>query len=265
MRALSNAFSVRGCGVGIFVWFCWPKTIGPPMRANTTARNSKKVRMTLCVYQFALKLSIWFDGKYLLISAMLQEIQVISAMDVKTLAGAAKPKMEAALAHFAEELKAVRTGRANAQILDSVVVSYYGTMTPLRQMATISVPEATQLVVQPFDANSLGDIRLGIEQAELGINMSDDGRVIRLSIPALTEERREEMVKKVGKLAEEARISIRSARGEAWEKIQESQKSGEISEDNRDWGRDELDKQTAEYNKKVEELVKAKEVELRTI
>ncbi len=186
-------------------------------------------------------------------------------MDVKTLTGAAKPKMEAAVAHFTEELKAVRTGRANVQMLDPVMVSYYGTMTPLRQMATISVPEATQLVVQPFDANSLGDIRAGIELAELGINMSDDGRVIRLNIPVLTAERREEMIKKVGKLAEEARISIRTARGEAWENVQEVQKKGEISEDNRDWGRDELDKQTAEYNKKVEELVKAKEVELRTV
>jgi len=186
-------------------------------------------------------------------------------MDVKTLAAAAKPKMDAAVAHFSEELKSVRTGRANAQILDMVTVAYYGSQMPLNQMATIAVPEATQLLVTPFDANALGDIRLAIEQAQLGLSMSDDGRALRLVIPALTAERREEMVKKVGKLAEEARISIRTARGDAWEAIQKAQKAAEISEDNRDWGRDELDKQTAEYNKKVEDLTKVKEAELRTI
>ena len=95
--------------------------------------------------------------------------------------------------------------------------------------------------------------------------MSDDGRALRLVIPALTAERREEMVKKVGKLAEEARISIRSARGDAWETVQKAQKNAEISEDNRDWGRDELDKQTADYNKKIEEIMKVKEAELRTV
>ena len=186
-------------------------------------------------------------------------------MDVKTLVATAKPKMEAAVNHFIDELKSVRTGRANSQMLDTVVVSYYGSMVPLNQMATVSVPEATQLLVTPFDANALGDIRLSVEQAQLGVSMSDDGRVLRLVIPALTAERREEMVKKVGKLAEEARISIRTSRGDAWEVVQKAQKAGEISEDNRDWGRDELDKQTAEYNKKVEDLVKVKEAELRTV
>ena len=186
-------------------------------------------------------------------------------MDVKTLVAVAKPKMEAAIQHFIEELKSVRTGRANAQILDGVTVSYYGSMVPLNQMATVAVPEATQLLVTPFDANALGDIRLAIEQAQLGVSMSDDGRALRLVIPALTAERREEMVKKVGKVAEEARISIRTARGEAWESVQKAQKAAEISEDNRDWGRDELDRQTAEFNKKIEELSKVKETELRTV
>lgn len=178
---------------------------------------------------------------------------------------AAKPKMEAAVSHFAEELKSVRTGRANSQMLDGVMVSYYGSMAPLRQMATINIPEATQLLIQPFDVNALADIRLAVEQAELGFSLSDDGRALRVTIPPLTAERRDEMVKKVGKLAEEARISVRTARGEAWEKIQESQKRGEITEDNRDWGRDEIDKMVAEYNKKIEDHSKEKEVELRTV
>lgn len=186
-------------------------------------------------------------------------------MDVKTLAHAALPKMEAAISHFTEELKTVRTGRANVQMLDNVTVSYYGSMLPLNQVASLSVPEATQILVQPFDAGALNDVRAAIELAQLGISMSDDGRQLRLVIPALTAERREEMIKKVGKLAEEARISIRSARGEAWEAIQKAQKAGEISEDNRDWGRDEVDKLTADKNKQVEELVKVKEQELRTI
>ena len=186
-------------------------------------------------------------------------------MDVQSLVAGAKPKMEAAITHFTGDLKSVRTGRANAQILDPVMVSYYGTQTPLRQMATVSVPEPTQLLVQPYDVNALGDIRLGVEQAQLGVSLSDDGRTLRISIPPLTSERREELIKRIGKLAEEARISIRSARGDAWEHIQKAQKEGEISEDNRDWGRDEIDKMTAEYNKKVEELTKEKEVELRTV
>lgn len=186
-------------------------------------------------------------------------------MDVKSLVLAARPKMEAAITHFTEELQTVRTGRANIQILDSVTVAYYGTQTPIRQMASLSVPESNQILVQPFDQNALGDIRLALLNAELGVSMSDDGHVIRIVIPALTQERRQEMAKKVGKLAEEARISVRTARGEAWEKVQETQKAGEISEDNRDWGRDELDKYVTEFNKKIEELAKLKEQELLVI
>jgi ribosome recycling factor len=184
---------------------------------------------------------------------------------VQQMVAAAKPKMDAAIAHFQDELKTVRTGRANSQMLDSVMVPYYGTMTPLRQMATISTPEPTQLLIQPFDANAVNDIRMGIQQAELGFNPSDDGRTLRIVIPALTSERREELVKKIHKLAEEARISLRTTRADVWEQVQKAQKAAEISEDNRDWGRDELDKQIAEYNKKVEELVKEKEADIRTV
>lgn len=178
---------------------------------------------------------------------------------------AAKPRMETALAHFSDEIKTVRTGRASASMLDSVMVPYYGTMSPLKQMATITSPEPQQLLIQPFDSNALNDIRMGIQQAELGFNPSDDGRVLRITIPPLTAERREELAKKVHKMAEEARIVLRNIRGEIWEEIQKAQKAGEISEDNRDWGRDEIDKMTAEFNKKVEETAKEKEAEIRTI
>ncbi len=186
-------------------------------------------------------------------------------MDVKAAVSALKPKMEAAITHFSGELKTVRTGRANAAILDGITVSYYGTMTPLRGMANITVPEPTQLLVQPFDASALNDIRQAIEIAQLGLSLSDDGRNLRISIPPLTTERREELIKRVGKMAEEARISIRGIRGDLWEQLQEVEKQGVISEDNREWGRSELDKVTGEYNKKVEELTKEKEAELRTV
>jgi len=184
---------------------------------------------------------------------------------VQDLVAAAKPKMEAALTHFVEELKTVRTGRANAAMLDSVMVVAYGTMGPLRQVATITIPEATQILVQPFDPSTIPAIRTGIEEAQLGFNPSDDGRVLRLMVPPLTSERREEYVKKVGKMAEETRIAVRNIRGDVWEHIQKLQKDAEISEDNRDWGRSELDKVTADFNKRIEETAKAKENELRTV
>lgn len=184
---------------------------------------------------------------------------------VQQLVTSAKPGMDAAVAHFTDELKTIRTGRANAAMLDGVMVTAYGSQMPLKQVATVTTPEPQQLSVQPFDAGLLGDIRTAIQQADLGLNPSDDGRVLRIIIPPLTSERREELIKKVGKLAEQARISIRNVRGEVWDKIQKAQKNGEISEDNREWGRGEIDKITAEYNRQIEELVKEKEGEIRTV
>lgn len=184
---------------------------------------------------------------------------------VQDLTNGAKPKMEAALTHLADELKTLRTGRANAAMLDSVMVKAYGSSMPLKQVATVTSPEPQQLMVQPFDASLISDIRTGIMDAQLGFNPSDDGRALRIVIPPLTTERRDELIKRVGQLAEQARISIRNTRGEVWEEIQKAQKAGEISEDNRDWGREEIDKITAEYNKRVEEQAKEKEAELRTV
>lgn len=177
----------------------------------------------------------------------------------------AKPKMQAALEHFEEEIKTLRTGRASAQMLDSVMVPYYGNQTPLKSLATISAPDSSQIVIQPFDAGTINDIRQGIEQSDLGFRASDDGRVLRVSVPPLTTERREELIKVAHKTAEAARISIRNIRGEIWEHIQTVQKQGEISEDNRDWGRAEIDKITSEFNKKVDDVLKVKENEIRTV
>lgn len=177
----------------------------------------------------------------------------------------AKPKMEGAYSRFIDELRTVRIGRASANMLDQVVVSYYGNQTPLKALATIMVPDATQIVVQPFDIGAIHEIRTAITDADLGFNPSDDGRTIRISVPPLTAERREDLVKIVGKIAEAARVSVRTIRGDIWEHIQEAEKKGEISEDNRDWGRKEIDQLTAEYNKKIETVVKEKEAEIRTV
>src|SRR5690606_29993970 len=122
--------------------------------------------------------------------------------------------------------KTVRAGRATSQLVDHVLVPYYGTQTPLRQLASITTPDAQTIVIQPFDISALNDIRQGIIQAELGFNPSDDGKVLRISVPPLTAERREELIKKVSKLAEEARISLRNVRGDIWESIQKAQKNG---------------------------------------
>ena len=152
----------------------------------------------------------------------------------------------------------MRTGRASAQMLDGIVVTYYGTPTPLKALATVNAPEPSQILIQPFDANAIKAIREAIVEAELGFNPSDDGRVLRISVPPLTGERREELIKRAGKMLEAAKIAVRNVRGEVWEHIQKLQKDGEISEDLRDQGRGDVDELTAEYNKKLETATKEK-------
>src|SRR5690348_15520054 len=129
---------------------------------------------------------------------------------VQQMVAVARPKMDAALTHFTDELKTIRTGRASVAMLDSVMVSYYGSQVPLKQVANLTTPEPTQILIQPFDAGSINDIRAAILQADLGFNPSDDGRTLRIVIPPLTADRREELVKKAHKTSEEARISIRN-------------------------------------------------------
>ena len=186
-------------------------------------------------------------------------------MTVPELLASARPKMEGAFSHLAEELKTLRTGRASAQMLDGVVVSYYGTQTPLKALATINAPEPSQILIQPFDAGAIKSIRDAITEADMGFNPSDDGRVLRISVPPLTGERREELVKKAGKMLEAAKIAVRNIRGEVWEHIQKLQKDGEISEDLRDQGRGDVDELTAEFNKKLEVASKEKEADIRTV
>lgn len=171
----------------------------------------------------------------------------------------AKEKMEKCLDALNRDYKAVRAGRANPAILDRVTVDYYGTPTPINQMAAISVPEPRMLMIQPWDASTLKDIEKAINTAEIGINPSNDGKVIRLAFPALTEERRKELVKDISKRGEEAKVAVRNVRRDAMDDIKKLKKDNEITEDDQKNGEKKLQDITDSYIKQVEEMVKKKE------
>jgi len=177
----------------------------------------------------------------------------------------AKEKMEKCLDALNRDYKAVRAGRANPAILDRVTVDYYGTPTPINQMAAISVPEPRMLMIQPWDASTLKDIEKAINTAEIGINPSNDGKVIRLAFPALTEERRKELVKDISKRGEEAKVAVRNVRRDAMDDIKKLKKNNEITEDDQKDGEKKLQDITDNYIKQVEEMVKKKEDEVLSI
>ncbi len=176
-----------------------------------------------------------------------------------------KPKMEGVVEDFKRKLTNVRTGRANIGILDSVTVDYYGVSTPLSQMASVNVPEAQMLTVQPWDATQIGAIEKAINQANLGMNPSNDGKIIRLQIPALTEERRREMAKQIGEFAEEHRIAVRNLRHQANDVLKKMSKDKEISEDQEHDGLAEVQNLTNTTIGKIDELAKNKEQEIMTV
>lgn len=176
-----------------------------------------------------------------------------------------KPKMEAVIEDFKRKLSNVRTGRANIGILDGVMVDYYGVPTPLSQMASVNVPEAQMLTVQPWDATQIGAIEKAINIANLGLNPSNDGKIIRLQIPALTEERRREMAKQIGDIAEEHRVAVRNVRHNSNDSLKRMLKDKEISEDNERDGLDEVQKLTKTYIGKIDELAKNKEQEIMKV
>jgi len=175
------------------------------------------------------------------------------------------PKMDASIANFELELKNIRTGRASAGLVEDIVVSYYGANTPLKQMASITVPEPTMLAVVPWDKQSIGDIENAIKNADLGLSVVNDGNAVRISLPPLTGERREELSRQAQKLAEAAKISVRNVRGEAWESIQNAFKNKEISEDEKYRGEKELNELIEKKNKRIEEISAVKVAELKTI
>lgn len=176
-----------------------------------------------------------------------------------------KEKMEKCLNSLERDYKAVRAGRANPAILDRVTVDYYGTPTPINQMAAISVPEPRMLMIQPWDASTLKEIEKAINTAEIGINPSNDGKVIRLVFPPLTEERRKELVKDIAKRAEEAKVAIRNVRRDAMDDIKKLKKNNEITEDDQKTGEKKLQDITDSYVKEAEEMEKKKEQEILSI
>ena len=176
-----------------------------------------------------------------------------------------KDRMEKAIGAYSRELASIRAGRANASLLDRISVEYYGAPTPLNQMAGISVPEARLLVIQPYDKTTLGDIEKAIMKSDIGIQPTNDGTIIRLAIPALTEERRKELVKLVKKEAEEAKVAIRNVRRDANDDFKKLEKNGGITEDELRRTGEDVQKLTDANIEKIDEIAKAKENEIMEI
>lgn len=173
-----------------------------------------------------------------------------------------KTKMEKAISAYTRELASIRAGRANASLLDRISVEYYGAPTPINQVAGISVPEARLLVIQPYDKTILGDIEKAILKSDLGLNPSNDGSIIRIAIPALTEERRKELVKMVRKEAEEAKIAIRNIRRDGNDDLKKLEKNGEMTEDDLRGYSDDIQKLTDNNINKIDDITKDKEKEI---
>lgn len=174
-------------------------------------------------------------------------------------------KMKDAVEHLREQFKTLRTSRASASLVENLMVDYYGTKTPLKQMAQITIPGPNQILIQPWDKNSLGDIENGIRNSDLNLNPVNDGKVVRLTLPSLTEERRRELSKIVATYAEEAKISVRNARGETWDSIQDKVKSGELTEDDKFDIKNDLQKLAEKYDKEIDDLASSKETEIMKI
>jgi ribosome recycling factor len=171
-------------------------------------------------------------------------------------------KMDKAVAHVQSQFQTVRTGRATPALVERLTVEYYGTQVPIQQLATIQVPEARQLLVRPHDRNILAAVEKAIRDSDLGVAPNNDGTTIRLSFPALTEERRKEYVKVVKHLAEEGRVAVRNVRREARKHLEGSEKHGEISADELDRAEKELEKITHDHTESIDAALHRKEAEL---
>jgi ribosome recycling factor len=177
----------------------------------------------------------------------------------------ARAHMEKAIEAMKREFSSVRTGKASPALLDSVRVDAYGSKMPIAQVATVSAPEPRMLIVQPWDKGLLHAIEKAISTAEIGLNPANDGNIIRVPVPALNEERRKDMVKMLGKLAEEGRVAVRHARQEANKEIKKQQSDHKISEDDAHRQTDQVQKLTDEYIAKIDQLLKAKEHEVMEV
>ncbi len=174
-------------------------------------------------------------------------------------------RMQKAIQATQQELASIRTGRANAQLLDRIMVDYYGTPTPLRQMSNISTPDGQTLTIQPYDKSILGEIEKAIAKSDLGLNPNNDGSVIRLTIPPLTEDRRKELVKLVKKYGEEGKVAIRNVRRDAADAMKKLEKEENLPEDEIKRQLDEIQKLTDRYVGQLDKVVSEKEQEILTI
>jgi len=176
-----------------------------------------------------------------------------------------RPRMETVIEDFRRKLATIRTGRASISLLDNVMVDYYGTMTPLNQMASVHAPEPQMLTVQPWDQSQVATVEKAIRAADLGLNPSNDGKLVRIPIPPLTEERRKQLAKQVHEIAEDHRTATRNIRRDANERLKKLLKDKQISEDNERDGLDEIQRLTNAYIGKIDELTKSKEHEITSV
>jgi ribosome recycling factor len=174
----------------------------------------------------------------------------------------AEEKMEKAVSVVKDELGSIRTGRANAGMFTRIVIDYYGSMTPITQLSSINVPEPRMVVIKPYEQSQLGPIETAIRNSDLGVNPTNNGDIIRISVPQLTEERRRDLVKQAKSKGEDSKISLRNVRRKAMDELSRIQKDGEAGEDDVSRAEKELDKTTARYVAMVDDLVKHKETEL---
>ena len=184
---------------------------------------------------------------------------------IKELLGATDKKMDSTVVDARHKLAAVRTGRASLAMFDGVMVDYYGTPTPLNQVAKLSIPEPSLIIAQPFDPSTLTNIEKAILASDLGVNPSNDGKLIRIPIPALTEERRKQLVKKVNALGEEAKTAVRQIRRDSNDRIKKMEKGGEVSEDDARRALEEIQKRTDRHTGEIDEFCKNKEQELMEV
>jgi ribosome recycling factor len=186
-------------------------------------------------------------------------------MSIQPILNKLRPKMDEVIEKLSDDLRSVRTGKASGTLVENILIAYYGTQTPLKNMAQISTPDAFLIVIQPWDANALGDVENSLRNADLGFGVTNDGRVIRLSLPPLTQERRVEFIKLIHQKAEAARVVLRNLREEAWREVQKEEKDGALTEDDKYQGEKELNKLIDSCNDKIRLAIEEKERELKTV
>jgi len=187
---------------------------------------------------------------------------MVTAEEIQSLA---ESKMQKALAATQNEMGTIRTGRANPMILERVTVDYYGTPTPIRQMANVSVQDGTTLVIQPYDRGQLSEIERAIAKSDIGLTPNNDGAIIRLTVPPLTEERRKELVKLVRKYGEEGKVAIRNIRRDATDDVEKLKKSENLPEDDVKRGQDQIQKLTDRFTQQLDKMVSEKEKEVMEV